>query len=158
MTTFTNGFTKDYPKSLRFHESFLGSGGHYGRVTFHCGDDEVECFKLTLVLASKFWKNLLENTGNENVDIIICEYSYQFILDYVTLCERGEVKYKQKVKDEDFQTFVENTRTQIHVSNKFDVEDKSTCPQCLKRFSNPNSCMKHIKTFHVKNSKKNMFR
>ena len=74
MTTFTNGFTKDYPKSLRFHESFLGSGGHYGRVTFHCGDDEVECFKLTLVLASKFWKDLLENTGNENVDIMTLSY------------------------------------------------------------------------------------
>ena len=154
MSTFTNDFSKDYQKSLRFHESFLGEGGHYGRVTFHCGDDEVQCFKLALVLASKFWKDLLEFTGNENVDIIICDYSEQFIWDYVTLCERGEVKYKQKVKDEDFETFVDNTRTQMQVSNKFNVEDKSTCPQCLKWFSNPKACKNHIQTFHAKKSKK----
>ena len=154
MTTFTNNIIKDYPKALRFDESFLGEGGHYGRVTFHCGDDEVQCFKLALVLASKFWRDLLEFTGNENVHIIVCEYSEKLIWNYKTLCERGEVNYNKQLKDEDFETFVEKTRPEMNISDTFNVADKSTCPKCLKRFSNPRTCRKHIKTFHAENNKK----
>ena len=153
MTTFRKDFSEDYQKSLKFQSSSL-SFGRYGRVTFHCGDDEVQCFKLVLVLASKFWRDLLEYTGNENVDIILCEYSEDFIWNYITLCEKGEVKYNQKVKDEDFETFVENTRTELKVSNKFNIEDESTCPHCLKWFSHPYACKKHIQTFHAEQSKK----
>ncbi len=63
-------------------------------------------------------------------------------------------EYSQKVKDEDFETFVENTRTEIKVSNKFNIEDRTTCPHCLKWFSHPTACKEHIQTFHVENSKK----
>ena len=158
MTTFTNDYSKDFERSLRYLTS---ASRKYGKVTFHYGDASstakdrqgdgvVQCFKLALVLASKFWRDLLEYTGNENVDIIVCEYSKEFIENYVTLCERGEVTYSQKVKDEDFETFVENTKRGKELKDEFEIEDNVTCQHCLKVFSNPRTCRRHINTFHGK--------
>ena len=164
MTTLAHDYSNDFQRSLRFLTSSNGSR-QYGKVTFHYGDASctakdrkgdgvVKCFKLTLVLASKFWRNLLEYTGNENVDIILCDYSKEFIENYVTLCEKGEVKYNQEVKDENFETFVENTRQERDIKDQFEIKDNVTCPVCLKSFSNPRTCRKHIDKFHGKNKEK----
>ena len=49
--------------------------------------------------------------------------------NYVTLCERGEVTYSHKVKDEDFETFVEDTKRGKELKDKFEMEDNLTCLQ-----------------------------
>ena len=108
MTTLAHDYSNDFQRSLRFLTSSSGSR-QYAKVTFHYGDASctakdrkgdgvVKCFKLTLVLASKFWTNLLEYTGNDNVDIILCDYSKEFIENYVTLCKKGRSSKIKKLK------------------------------------------------------------
>ena len=154
MTTYYNDYSSEFQKALRYDKY---DRRQYGRVTFHTGykvdtpgtasDGIIRCHKLALVISSKFWRDVLEFSGNENVDIFVCDYSKEFIEAYVTLCERGETKFTQDIQNEDFESFVENTKQNRNAKEEFKVSS-TTCPHCLKFFSNPRTCRKHIKSYH----------
>ena len=92
MTTYYNDYSNEFQKALRYDKY---DRRQFGRVTFHTGykvdtpgtasDGIVRCHKLALVISSKFWRDVLEFSGNENVDIFVCDYSKEFIEAYVTL-------------------------------------------------------------------------
>ena len=162
MTTYYNDYSSEFQKSLRYSPSNQ-TRQQNGRVTFHTGykvdtpgtasDGIVRCYKLTLVITSKFWRDLLEYTGNENVNIFVCDYSKEFMEAYVTLCEKGETKFTQDIQNEDFESFVENTRENKKATEEFEVSTY-TCPHCLKIFSNPRTCRKHINSYHGEEKEK----
>ena len=103
-----------------------------------------------------FWTRSMSRHHSVHVDFVKNTFQLYRLHPcqlYHTLWKRGG-EIQKKIKDEDFETFVQNTRTEIKVSNKFNIEDRTTCPHCLKWFSHPTACKEHIKTFHVENSKK----